>query len=174
MDIRIVLLPDTIFEKQVKEHSRILSSKLPTLFTLDNYHIPHVTVVHIEFNGSELESINAMTEKIAKEHRKIEVQTVDVKSDAVTYLGVYFKDNSKIFTLRDKISEAISGKINRSSPFLTPHITITRMEKENDVEKALSIMQDFPSALVSFSQLALCESCENSTVSKIYSSFPLK
>jgi 2'-5' RNA ligase len=175
MHIRIALLPDKDTDRLVKERSALLSSQLPTHFTLDGQHIPHVTIVHIDCEEEQLENIKNIVQSIAQREKAISVEADSIQPDINdgTYIGVYFKEKQEIVALRDKVLASIKHIFNSATTFLDPHITITRLQNDSDTTKTFDSLKDFPQAKIALSTIAICDSQANGAVSEIYAIFAL-
>jgi 2'-5' RNA ligase len=174
MFVRIVLLPDITTETLVKKYSLLLASELPTLFTLDDKHLPHVTVLNVDIEDEHLERIVTEIQSVAKHQNTINVQSEEIKCEEGTFMGLYFKENHQIVALRETIANTIEDFVKGTPSFKSPHITITRMKHERDVKSALNLLSDFPQRTIELSKIAICNSLENGTTSKIYSVFSFK
>lgn len=113
---------------------------------------------------------------IALHEKKINVRGDIIKSDTydITFIGIYFKNDSAIIALRNKIQAAIQDTINMASKFYKPHFTITRMQEDTYTENALDMLKNFPEIDMTLNRIAICDSQPNGTISRVFTAFALK
>lgn len=75
--------------------------------------------------------------------------------------------------MRDAIRDLIKQYITKISPFNIPHVTLTKLKNESDIERALENVRDFPKDEILFDRLAICLNGEHGTCSEILYSRPL-
>lgn len=173
MDLRIVLLPNPDLAIFVQKYSDLLGSKYPLLFKLDNTHIPHVTLLHIETERQSLEKISSLLKEIAAQSRPIKITTEKILSDEKTFIGIYFKDNTSILALREKILKLIKYLIDKLHEPKIPHLTIAMLQNEADLNDALDDLKILPSESFCLDQIAICEQGDHGTCKNILTAFPL-
>lgn len=160
-------------ELRVKSASDKLNNKFPSFFKLDSAHIPHATLLHGDVNDEDLEKIIYSVENVVSSIKSISVIPQDLRRGFMfpTLLGVYFKDESEILTIRQKVLDRVNKYLSNLSPNLAPHITITRLKKDGDVENAMS---EVKSLLLRrkyvFPSVGVCKIGENGTCARIIKS----
>ncbi|MCL5113545.1 MAG: 2'-5' RNA ligase family protein [Patescibacteria group bacterium] len=175
MNIRIVLLPDKTGGETFEKYSELINEKFSCLFRLGKNCIPHVTLLHIEIEDKKVQEIREELENIAKETDKIFLIFKYARhgTESKAFIGLYFKDNDKVIHLRDKIHEQISGYISNTASYKIPHLTLTRLKNEEDVDSVVLQLANFPKNSIVFSQIAICESGRNGTCVGISESYSL-
>jgi len=175
MRIGIVLLPDHETNNKVKMISSILCEKFPCFFKLDSVHIPHLTLFHIDIYDHDLEKLLHQVENIANLSRLITVVPQALRSGTIakTFIGVYFKNGKDILDLRQEILDKISKYLLKLPKLLNPHITITRLKRDEDVANAISEITSLLDKKYTFPRLGICEIGENGTCTKVIKSMEL-
>lgn len=171
----MVLLLDKKTEVEVKAVSDIISKKFPCFFKLDLEHIPHLTLLHADINDEDLKKIIVCVENIANSNKLISVMPQDLRRGFMfrTLIGVYFKDDSEILTLRQKTLDKIGKYLLNLTPPLNPHVTITRLKKDEDVDSAISEIKGILQDKFVFPAIGICKIGENGTCTSVIKSMLL-
>lgn len=176
MRIGIVLLPEKKTAIKLKQTSDILSKNFSCFFKLDSTHIPHATLLHGDVKDEGLEEIIDSVENIANLHKLISVVPQDLRSGFMfkTLIGVYFKDENEILALRQKVLNKVGKYLSNISSFMAPHVTITRLKRDEDVEGAISEVKNLIlNDKFVFPSIGICKIGENGTCTKVIKSFEL-
>lgn len=175
MRIGIVLLSDEKTANKIKRASSDLNEKFPCFFKLDQTHIPHATLLHADINDENLEKIIVSVENIANSSKQINVLSQDLRRGFMfrTLIGVYFKDESDILTLRQKILDKVGNYLSKISPNIAPHVTITRLKRDEDVDLAIAGIKSLLNYKFTFPSIGVCEIGENGACTSIIKSFEI-
>lgn len=176
MDVRIVLLPDNQTHGSVIRSSSMVWNKLPSLFVLNKANIPHITLLHVQFPNKHFQRICDKVERIVRNQHIISVVTNAVMSgtESKTFIGLYFQNDQEIIHLRERIYEKIQALIDKIASFKKPHLTLTRLKHDADVEKALELKSNFTGEKQRYTKVAICETGQNGVCTRILYSVPLK
>lgn len=171
MELRIVLLPDERGNILFKQYSKALNQNFQCFFELGDNAIPHITLVHLQINESDFDKLKKDLRKIGEQTKQLSV-SFDYPDRGETderFIGIY-KNDERILKLRDTINSIAEKHHAKISPFNKPHVTLTKLKNEGDIEKAVESVRDFPKDEIRFDRLAICETAEHGICSRILSS----
>lgn len=171
MEVRIVLLPDERGNELFKQYSKKLNEGFQCFFELGENAIPHITLVHFQIEESNFERLKEDIEKIAEQTEKIGISFEYANRGASDerFIGVYRSDE-RVLKLRDAVKNIAENYNAQISPFNKPHVTITKIKNEEDIERAVESIRDFPKEEINFDHLAICANGDHGTCSRILSS----
>lgn len=171
MDLRIVLLPDARGSLLFKQYSKILNQNFQCFFELSENAIPHITLVHLQTDESNFDKLIEDIGSFSKQTKKLLVSFdyPNHGTEEISFIGLY-KEDKRIIEMRDAIRDLIKQYIIKISPFNIPHVTLTKLKNESDIERALENVRDFPKEEIKFDRLAICENAEHGTCTRILSS----
>lgn len=175
MDVRIVLLPDEQSSQKVIKLSSTIEKKYPTLFTLNKTNIPHVTLLHVAFANEKFEKVCREITQVAEKQQQITVTSNKINhgTESKTFIGMYFQNDQELIRLREVLYTRINSFLDKTASFKTPHLTLTRLKHEEDVEKVLMVYKNLREDNQTYTKIAICETGENGTCTKILCSVPL-
>jgi 2'-5' RNA ligase len=172
--IGIVLLLDNKTEVKVREASVILNDKFPCFFKLDSTHIPHLTLLHAEIKDENFEKVLDCVKSIVNSNDVINLDAQDLRNGTVvkTFIGIYFK-NDVVLNLQKIVLNKINKYLEKILPFFDPHITITRLKRDEDVDAAMSEIKGILQNKFVFSFIGICRIGENGTCASVIKSMSL-
>lgn len=96
MKIRLVLLPETKIDLLLKGYSRGISKKYETLFTLNENHIPHITITTITFDEELLPEVIKKAERLIRNTSPFIAKLNGVIHDGLGSISIHFKNIGNI------------------------------------------------------------------------------
>lgn len=171
---RIALIPDHESMLKVSRWSREITNEIQAEFTLDEQHIPHVTVGFVEIEEKNIEKLVTIVKDIASQYQPITVDSSTLKKGGDSYIGLYFKNNEDIVDMRDDLETHLNDIVLDFTSFTNPHITLTRLMDAHKVQHALQIVKHRKLFRIKLGRIAICDTQEHGAISQIYENIPLK
>lgn len=200
--LNIAILPSEEATSRAIKMSQKISDKLGSRFVLGRETlIPHATVYQAQYPSKNIDSLKDMVKDFAQKTDLFEIELNKITISHGTFLFWSCEKNPVLQDLHEKVVELanplreglipsqLADRENLSSgdeydiktfgsmligPRYKPHITITRLNKESDAERAMELLSDLDIFSFKPKGLFLGYLGEHGTVIKMIENYPFR
>lgn len=200
--LNIAILPSEKIIEQAIEMSQKISDEVGSRFVLNSsLLIPHITVYQARYPSENIDKLRNITKILASERELFKITLEKISVSHETFLFWNCEENQLLQDLQNKVVELANplrkGLIPDSltdvtglsegdrydvehfgalliGPRYEQHITITRLNKESDTEKAIQALSGYRKIIFKPKGLFLGYLGEHGTVTKIIENFPFR